>query len=182
MARDQATSSQHRFGGNNIIYHLNQAGLTVFQPRLFMAQDQGNNVKPPVQLQQHHGTSQSSRFDGHLTMAVHGSKSGNIKPPPVRQQQHHGTSKLSLFDGLSTRAVHGSMSYSSSLQDNLPFVSAVTAVRLYPLAVVPPSTHHGVRRQSLPVAIHFSYNRGSVMSSCLTTIKYRAAKADKKAF
>ncbi|KAK3200103.1 hypothetical protein Dsin_023518 [Dipteronia sinensis] len=81
----------------------------------------GNNIKPPVQLQQHHGTSQSSRFDIALsTKAVHGSKSGNnIKPPPVRRQQHHGTSQLSLSVDLSTRAVHGSKSYSVRFASNV---------------------------------------------------------------
>ncbi|TXG65462.1 hypothetical protein EZV62_006737 [Acer yangbiense] len=72
----------------------------------------GSNIKPPVRLQQRHGTSQSSRFDGLSNKAVHGSRSGTIKPQPFRRQQHHGTSQLSLFDGLSTRAVHGSTSYS----------------------------------------------------------------------
>ncbi|KAK4850571.1 hypothetical protein QYF36_007910 [Acer negundo] len=169
--------------------------------------DHGSLFRPRIsslnrRQQQHNQTSDKlSRFDGLSTKAVHGSRSGNIKPTQVRRQQHHLTSQSSRFDGLSTKAVHGSRSRQqcqatgsaattlwnisikpSSLQDNSPFVSALTAVRLYPLAVVPPSTHHGVRRQSLPVAIHFSYNRGSVMSSCLTTIKYRAAKADKKAF
>ncbi|KAK2640380.1 hypothetical protein Ddye_028175 [Dipteronia dyeriana] len=81
----------------------------------------GNNIKPQVQLQQHHGTSQSSRFDvSHSTKAVHVSKSGNnIKPPPVRLQQHHGKSQLNLSVDVSTRAVHGSTSFSVRLSSNV---------------------------------------------------------------